>query len=75
MYAFRARAPTPVLIPTSLDGVELIIIIIGTFGQALSTNAQSSLGTINIYAVLIVWRFVVSSAFSARPRATLPPPY
>lgn len=38
-------------------GIELIIIIIGTFGQALS--ADGTVGTINIYAALIIWRFVM----------------
>ncbi|GJE93815.1 phosphate permease [Phanerochaete sordida] len=38
-------------------GIELIIIIIGTFGQALS--AEGTVGTINIYACLIIWRFVM----------------
>lgn len=78
------------VIMTGTDGIELIIIIIGTFGQALATNGgyasggfpnagitvgSSSAGgeatsavsldgfnlaTINIYAVLIGWRFLVS---------------
>ncbi|EKM50794.1 uncharacterized protein PHACADRAFT_105051 [Phanerochaete carnosa HHB-10118-sp] len=38
-------------------GIELIIIIIGTFGQALS--ADSTVGTMNIFAELIIWRFVM----------------
>jgi MFS transporter, PHS family, inorganic phosphate transporter len=38
-----------------LDGVELIIIIIGSFGQALAGEAQA----VNILAVIIMWRFVV----------------
>lgn len=43
------------------DGIriELIIIIVGTFGQSLSAN--SNVGTVNIFAVLIIWRFIVSS--------------
>ena len=43
----------------SADGIELIMIIIGSLGQALAANGDS-VGTMNIYAVLIVWRFVVS---------------
>ena len=39
------------------DGVELIIIIIGTFGQALAGEAHA----VNIFAVIILWRFVVST--------------
>jgi hypothetical protein len=38
------------------DGVELMIIIIATFGQALSGSGAA----INIFGVLIVWRFLVS---------------
>ncbi|KIP05542.1 hypothetical protein PHLGIDRAFT_25025 [Phlebiopsis gigantea 11061_1 CR5-6] len=38
-------------------GVELIIIIIGTFGQALS--AKGAIQTLNLYAILIVWRFIM----------------
>lgn len=47
------------------DGIELIIIIIGTFGQALSANG--SVGTMNIFAALIIWRFVVSVVFLVSP--------
>lgn len=39
-----------------LDGVELMIIIIATFGQALSGQAPA----IHIIGVLVVWRFIVS---------------
>ncbi|KAI0091412.1 major facilitator superfamily domain-containing protein [Irpex rosettiformis] len=38
-------------------GIELIIIIIGTFGQSLSANAD--IGTINIFAALIIWRIIM----------------
>jgi MFS transporter, PHS family, inorganic phosphate transporter len=38
-----------------LDGVELIIIIIGTFGQAVSGNGHA----VGIIGVLVVWRFFV----------------
>ena len=38
------------------DGVELMIIIIATFGQALSGQAPA----IHIIGVLVVWRFLVS---------------
>jgi len=36
-------------------GVELIIIIVGTFGQVLSGNAHA----VNIFGVIIVWRFLM----------------
>ncbi|KZT34193.1 phosphate transporter [Sistotremastrum suecicum HHB10207 ss-3] len=36
-------------------GFELIIIIVGTFGQAVSANYQA----INIISLLIVWRFIM----------------
>jgi len=39
-----------------LDGVELMIIIIATFAQALSGHAPA----IHIIGVLVVWRFLVS---------------
>lgn len=39
----------------SVDGVELIIMIVGTFGQCLSANGHA----INIFGVLVVWRFIV----------------
>ncbi|KAI0339734.1 phosphate transporter [Trametopsis cervina] len=38
-------------------GIELIIIIIGTFGQSLAANGD--IGTVNIFSVLIVWRFIM----------------
>jgi hypothetical protein len=37
------------------DGVELMIIIVATFGQAVSANGHA----IKIIGVLVVWRFVV----------------
>ena len=43
------------LIPL-IDGVELMVIVIGSFGQAVSSDGHA----INIFWVLIVWRFVVS---------------
>ena len=43
------------------DGIELMIMIIATFGQALSGQAPA----VGIIGVLIVWRFIVS------PSATL----
>lgn len=39
------------------DGVELMIIIVATFGQAVSGHAHA----VNIIGVLIVWRGIVSS--------------
>jgi PHS family inorganic phosphate transporter-like MFS transporter len=52
-----------------IDGVELIIIIIGTFAQALSGSGHA----VSIIGVLIVWRFLVSVArlFSAPPLTAL----
>ena len=47
----------------SIDGVELMIIIIGTFGQALSGEAHA----VNIVGVIIVWRVLVSSEQSFEP--------
>jgi len=38
-----------------IDGVELVIIIVGTFGQALSGPAHG----VNLFGVLIVWRFIM----------------
>ena len=38
------------------DGVELMIIIVATFAQALSGTADS----VSIIGVLVVWRFIVS---------------
>lgn len=40
---------------TYSDGFELIIIIVGTFAQALAGSGYA----VNIIGVLIVWRFVV----------------
>ena len=43
------------------DGVELMIIIVATFAQALSGQADA----VTIIGVLVVWRFLVSrSSFS-----------
>lgn len=38
------------------DGVELMIIIVATFGQALSGSAFA----VNIVGALVVWRVIVS---------------
>ena len=38
------------------DGIELMIIIIATFGQALSGTGDA----VSIIGVLVVWRFIVS---------------
>ena len=56
---------------TIIDGVELMIIIIATFGQALSGQAYA----IHIIGVLVVWRFLVSGislGFRSRTRAERP---
>ena len=39
------------------DGFELMIIIVATFGQALSGQAPA----VGIIGVLVVWRFIVSA--------------
>lgn len=41
---------------TGLDGVELVIMIIATFGQAVSGQGPC----LNIVSMLIVWRLIVS---------------
>lgn len=38
-------------------GIELMIIIIGTLGQAVAGHAPG----VSIYAVLIMWRFIMVS--------------
>lgn len=43
----------------SKDGVELMIIIIGTFGQVVSGQAHA----VNIIAVIITWRGIVCSFY------------
>ena len=44
-----------------IDGVELIIIIIGTFGQAVAGEAHA----VNIFAVIILWSFIVSPEYTS----------
>lgn len=46
-----------------VDGVELMIMIIATFGQALSGQAPA----VSIIGVLIVWRFIVRSRLFSLP--------
>ena len=41
---------------TDLDGVELLIMIVATFGQAVSGHGP----VLNIVYILIVWRVIVS---------------
>lgn len=41
------------------DGIELMIIIVGCFGQVLSGSGHA----VNIWGVIIVWRFIVSRPF------------
>ena len=38
------------------DGIELMIIIVATFAQAVSGNGEA----VSIIGVLVVWRFLVS---------------
>lgn len=42
------------------DGIELMVIIVATFAQALSGQAAA----VKIIGVLVVWRFIVSRQFS-----------
>src|SRR5260221_2814241 len=44
-----------IFLTSHIDGVELMIIIIATFGQALAGHAHG----VNIFGVLIVWRFIM----------------
>jgi hypothetical protein len=41
----------------SQDGIELMIMIIATFGQAISGSG----GVISIIGALVCWRFIVSA--------------
>jgi PHS family inorganic phosphate transporter-like MFS transporter len=41
-------------------GIELMIIIVGTLGQAVAGHAAG----VSIYAVLIMWRFIMVSLAS-----------
>jgi PHS family inorganic phosphate transporter-like MFS transporter len=38
-----------------IDGVELMVMIIATFGQALAGQAPA----VSVIGVIIVWRFIV----------------
>ena len=49
-----------------IDGIELMIIIIGCFAQSLAGEAHA----VNIIAVIIVWRGIVSP-----PNITSYPPF
>ena len=49
-----------------LDGIELMIIIVATFGQALSGQAPA----IRIIGVLVVWRFLVSRDIPLQSRGS-----
>jgi PHS family inorganic phosphate transporter-like MFS transporter len=46
-----------------LDGVELIIITVATFGQAVSGGAHA----VSIVGVLVVWRFIVCLCYNINP--------
>ena len=41
----------------SVDGIELTIMTIATFGQAVAGSARA----VNIFAVIMAWRFFVSN--------------
>lgn len=38
-----------------IDGVELMVMIIATFGQALAGQAPA----VSVIGVIVVWRFIV----------------
>lgn len=50
----------------SVDGIELLFMIVGAFGQALAGQSRA----VSILGVLIFWRFVVL-AFSDLPPSPL----
>ena len=52
--AFPLLSSFHLLTPLSSDGVELCIIIIATFAQAMAGRAHA----ISIIGFLIVWRFI-----------------
>ena len=52
---------------TDLDGVELLIMIVATFGQAVSGQGP----VLNIVGILIVWRVMVSVLYSSRARINI----
>lgn len=50
---FRLQISSSSLV--ALDGIELMIIILGTFGQAISGSGP----TVGIIGAIIVWRFIL----------------
>lgn len=61
---FSISYPTELL--SLLDGIELMIIIIGCFAQTLAGEAHA----VNVIAVIIVWRFIVSLFFPMSDRSS-----
>lgn len=61
MYVILFRAPVSSRLTHVVDGVELMIMIIATFGQALSGQAPA----VGIIGALIVWRFIVRALLSS----------
>lgn len=49
-----------------IDGVELMVMIIATFGQALAGQAPA----VSVLGVIIVWRFIVSATNPQNVRAS-----
>ncbi len=47
---------TLLIIIEYLDGIELLIIIVATFGQAVSASSLK----VDVFGILIAWRFFVS---------------
>lgn len=59
------RANMPSFIPLTIigpDGIELVIMIVATFGQAVSGRGPG----LNVVSILIVWRVIVSVLYSFR---------
>lgn len=54
---FMLKPTTHLIIHCVTDGVELMIMIIATFGQALAGQAPA----VSVLGVIIVWRFIVSA--------------
>ncbi|KAG6819337.1 hypothetical protein H0H93_012782 [Arthromyces matolae] len=55
LFGWLADVVGPNDIDTLPDGIELLIIIVGTFAQALSTGGHA----VTIIGVLVVWRFLM----------------
>lgn len=56
------RVARALLSATGVDGVELGIMIVATFAQAISGQGPA----LNIVYTLMVWRFIVSISYSSQ---------